>query len=482
MTIKEIETLSGMTRANIRFYEAEGLLTPERASNGYRDYSEEDLQVLKRIRLLRTLHLSLEEIRALHQGEENLVPVLDRHIERLEADKQQIDRSQRVCREMCTDGAEYRTLNAQRYLDSLQRSEEETEEVLAEDVIPPVRAPWRRFLARSLDSMLYATLWNVFLLLVCNVNVGQRGPGGNLLDAIVVPGMMLFVEPLLLHLFGTTLGKGILGLYVTDANERRLSYSDALARTWKVLWYGLGLHIPVYSLIRQFKSFKACALGEQLQWEQDSLLTQRKPRLWRAPVWLGVCAALFAGLVAAMMAAEGPRYRGDITVEEFCANYNRLAAYHDVHEGARLDETGKWVERPNTPGVYTIYIGGEIKKPDFVLEQKEGKVSAVHFSFETQDPEVWPPSFREQMLLSAMSFAGAQKDCGVFSKEWKELAEGIEAHPYEDFAFSIGAVDVRCEVEYSGYQDFGMDQGFLWPEDGKEVAFSLRFDMIKRDA
>ena len=40
MTIKEIENLSGMTRANIRFYETEGLLRPARNSNGYRNYSE----------------------------------------------------------------------------------------------------------------------------------------------------------------------------------------------------------------------------------------------------------------------------------------------------------------------------------------------------------------------------------------------------------------------------------------------------------
>ncbi len=34
MTIKEIESLSGMTRANIRFYETEGLLSPARSANG----------------------------------------------------------------------------------------------------------------------------------------------------------------------------------------------------------------------------------------------------------------------------------------------------------------------------------------------------------------------------------------------------------------------------------------------------------------
>ena len=64
MTIKDIETLSGMTRANIRFYESEGLLSPERRANGYRDYSNYELEILKRIKLLRTLHISLEEIKA----------------------------------------------------------------------------------------------------------------------------------------------------------------------------------------------------------------------------------------------------------------------------------------------------------------------------------------------------------------------------------------------------------------------------------
>ena len=57
MTIKEVEELSNMTRANIRFYEKEGLITPQRDSNGYRNYTEQDVDILKRIRLLRTVHL-----------------------------------------------------------------------------------------------------------------------------------------------------------------------------------------------------------------------------------------------------------------------------------------------------------------------------------------------------------------------------------------------------------------------------------------
>ena len=84
MTIKEIEERSGLQRANIRFYEQEGLISPRRQSNGYREYSEEDLRQLQRILLLRTLGLSLDEIRALQKGEASLSTVLDRQALSLE--------------------------------------------------------------------------------------------------------------------------------------------------------------------------------------------------------------------------------------------------------------------------------------------------------------------------------------------------------------------------------------------------------------
>ena len=51
MTIQEVERQSGMTRANIRFYEEKGLLTPQRQPNGYRDYSAADVETLRRVRL-----------------------------------------------------------------------------------------------------------------------------------------------------------------------------------------------------------------------------------------------------------------------------------------------------------------------------------------------------------------------------------------------------------------------------------------------
>ena len=45
MKINEVEALVGITKKNIRFYEAQGLLSPKRnAENSYRDYSEQEVQ------------------------------------------------------------------------------------------------------------------------------------------------------------------------------------------------------------------------------------------------------------------------------------------------------------------------------------------------------------------------------------------------------------------------------------------------------
>ena len=62
MKIKQVEELVGITSKNIRFYEEQGLLSPERAENGYREYHRSDVEVLKKIKLLRKLGISVEEI------------------------------------------------------------------------------------------------------------------------------------------------------------------------------------------------------------------------------------------------------------------------------------------------------------------------------------------------------------------------------------------------------------------------------------
>ena len=125
MTIKEIEERTGMDRANIRFYEKEGLINPTRLDNGYRDYTQKDIDVLLRIKLLRSLHLSIEDIRALQTGEITLENALGSHLAVLQAEKAAVSAAEDVCRAMQTDRAVYSSLNAKKYLDQLENGKAE---------------------------------------------------------------------------------------------------------------------------------------------------------------------------------------------------------------------------------------------------------------------------------------------------------------------------------------------------------------------
>lgn len=63
MNTKQVEELVGVSRQNIRYYEKEGLLTPCREQgNSYRDYSQEDVERLKLIKMLRMLDMPLKDI------------------------------------------------------------------------------------------------------------------------------------------------------------------------------------------------------------------------------------------------------------------------------------------------------------------------------------------------------------------------------------------------------------------------------------
>ena len=63
MRIGELAERAGTTTRTLRYYESRGLLPARRAVNGYRAYDEEDLRLLRQIRLLQDFGFGLEETR-----------------------------------------------------------------------------------------------------------------------------------------------------------------------------------------------------------------------------------------------------------------------------------------------------------------------------------------------------------------------------------------------------------------------------------
>ena len=86
MTIKDVEKQTGLSRSNIRFYEKEKLIDPSRnESNGYRDYSENDVENIKKIAYLRTLGIPIEDIRNIISEKATLKDTLEKQYEVLKS-------------------------------------------------------------------------------------------------------------------------------------------------------------------------------------------------------------------------------------------------------------------------------------------------------------------------------------------------------------------------------------------------------------
>lgn len=65
MNIGQAAERSGLPPKTIRYYEEIGLVAPDRAENGYRDYDETDVHNLRFVQRARALGFSVEECRQL---------------------------------------------------------------------------------------------------------------------------------------------------------------------------------------------------------------------------------------------------------------------------------------------------------------------------------------------------------------------------------------------------------------------------------
>lgn len=126
MRINKVEELVGITKKNIRFYEEKGLINPVRSEeNKYRDYSEEDVETLRKIKLLRQLSIPIEEILKLQNGYLTLEDCMRRHKIFLEREEENIRQNKSICSEIEMSGEQISNLDTDKYFQLIQNMEKE---------------------------------------------------------------------------------------------------------------------------------------------------------------------------------------------------------------------------------------------------------------------------------------------------------------------------------------------------------------------
>lgn len=121
MTIKDVEERTGLSRSNIRFYEKEKLIEPSRnESNGYRDYSENDVENIKKIAYLRTLGISIEDIRSIISEKVTLQEMLEKQKEVLKNQITDLNKAKLMCEKMPDEESiSYEKLQVEQYVTDL---------------------------------------------------------------------------------------------------------------------------------------------------------------------------------------------------------------------------------------------------------------------------------------------------------------------------------------------------------------------------
>ena len=121
MTIKEVEEQTGLTRSNIRFYEKEMLIEPSRNDkNGYREYSEKDVEIIKKIAYLRTLEISIEDIRHIISEKVPLIEVIEKQTTTIQTQIEGLNKAKIMCERMLEAGnVSFDELQVEKYVTDL---------------------------------------------------------------------------------------------------------------------------------------------------------------------------------------------------------------------------------------------------------------------------------------------------------------------------------------------------------------------------
>ena len=123
MRISEVAEKTGLSISNIRFYEKKGLIGPDRDKDSkYRNYTEEDLALIKQILLFRKMDFSIEAISHILNNKLTIEAAIQNQITELEEKRDSIQSSIDLCKKIAGDG-QYSSLDTDYYLSYVKEEE-----------------------------------------------------------------------------------------------------------------------------------------------------------------------------------------------------------------------------------------------------------------------------------------------------------------------------------------------------------------------
>ena len=477
MNINEVEVVTGLTRANIRYYEKEGLIEVERLDNKYRNYSSENIRELRKIILLRRLGLSVDTIRNIKCGQADMEQALEERMENAGDEAEELLTAKAICKKMLDEHIRFEDLDAMKYIELFESGRTD---ILKRDV-PEKGHPWRRFFAMYTDMFFYGAVLNLIFLLAgrdCTITISL-----DILFTALVIITMFFTEPLLLSLFGTTPGKRIFGIYVYLSGGKKMSYVDGLYRCFYRIKYGLGFYIPFYSIYRLYKSFEACSENEIMPWDDEYGTEIRlKNFSWKnIAIWAVAFVAALGAVIFITVILALPPNKGNVTPEQFAENYNYSSKYKGydfyIEPNEKGENYGMFTEDAYPKRGTIIHLGPAFAERHIYYKTDEnGYVIETGFVIEGSNDLYYSSwSGYEYRLMWAFMMAD-EKLSSYFSTE--AFISNTTEGPFDSGTYFYDGFTIKKEVDTTGYK-FKDDKTII--RNSNDAKFSIRWSISKNN-
>ncbi len=209
MKIKDVELLVGISQANIRFYEKEGLVTPVRnEDNNYREYSEIDVARLRQIKTLRMLDIPTSEIRLLFENKIELSEIMKRRMQQITEEQRELQEMFQACEMIIDQEIRIENLDEDIFNQEQRLWKDQLQKLVTRDIVEEVIT--RKQLNQTILSMLLGGYLICTVVSVCflawekKVGYTFMISGNEVLDLSIVFGIGLLSGICALGVFFTS--------------------------------------------------------------------------------------------------------------------------------------------------------------------------------------------------------------------------------------------------------------------------------------
>ncbi len=282
--------------------------------------------------------------------------------------------------------------------------------------------PFRRFFARTLDLSIYAVFVSAFITLVLDLDTMDFSDFTSF-ALVTIPSfiIMLLIEPLLISKFGTTIGKGILGIKVLNIRGEKADFFSVMQRTFSAIMDGMGFQIPFYSIYTQYRCYKKLDELTPLSYDSNFSIEITDYYKLRAVFYIiaeGIIIMLYV-LIASITLL--PQKKGFLTTAEYLDNY-------------------KFYMQKNDSGIQDpTLLKGKLE----IVEQ-DGVVTEVIIRHNITNYDIFDISYI-QMISAVQAF---DSDVNAFTAWYQPYANDI----FIDRSFKIDYKDMKisARIHYTG--------------------------------